>query len=196
MTRSSSRPYTAPILTAAFALFTGLSVCGSASGQSPPQEAPKTTVHHQYLNVLAGDWTTESKLVAPGQKPITAKGTARIRPVLGAQFILEERSGKLLGKDASSVRLYGYNTHTKRFEAVMAYAGSSALATLSGASVDGRTLKLSGLSTGKRGEVKTEITIFLENPSSFTVTLRQPGSSDLVVTTVYKRAPGKAAPKK
>ncbi|MAB88537.1 MAG: hypothetical protein CMJ90_03650 [Planctomycetes bacterium] len=199
MTHSSNRPLIIPVLAGAFALFTVMSAAEAASGQSPQQEKPKATVHHQYLNVLAGEWITKSRLVSPAQKPIETTGKASIRPVLGGRFVLEERTGKLLGNDASTVRLYGYNTSTKRFEAVMAYAGSSALTTFSGTSTDGRTLTLSGVSTGKKGKAKTEMDIFLENPGSFTVTLRQPDNGDLVVTTVYKRAPkapGKAAQKK
>ena len=94
----------------------------------------------------------------------------------------------MLGNDASSVSLYGYNVDSKRFEAAMAYAGSSALTTLTGTSTDGRTLKLTGVSTGKTGVAATDMSLLLENPGSFTITIGPKGGGGPLVTIIYKRA--------
>ncbi len=189
MTLSNCRALILPAIVGTVAFFTGISVPDTAADKPAPQEAPKSTVYHQYLNVLVGDWLTTTRLAGPGGKPIESTGKARIRPLLGGRFILEEREGKVLGNDASSVSLYGYNINSKRFEAAMAYAGSSALTTLTGTSTDGRTLKLSGISTGKTGAVATEMSLRLENPSSFTITVGQKSGGGPVVTIIYKRAP-------
>lgn len=99
----------------------------------PSGEMARPGPMHQHMGTLAGEWTTVTKFRGtPDAKPVETEGRATLSMILDGRFLREESSGKFMGKDVKSVKLYGYNMDSKHFESVWMYTESTAMLTMTG----------------------------------------------------------------
>lgn len=147
---------------------------------------------HQMLERLGGEYDTVIRVrMAPGAASETSYGYARLVPVLGGRFLLEEKLGHQLGGDYEGLRLYGFNEATRTYEAAWAYTESSAILLMEGArDTASPTLRFSGsflAPDAGRSLVRANIS---PRDGGFVVELlgRAPDGSDFVVVeTAYSR---------
>jgi hypothetical protein len=105
----------------------------TSKDEAPPAE--KLGPEHKELARLAGEYSTVAKFyVKPDDKPMVSKGTAKITSVLDGRFLLEENTGTQFGKPFRGLRLIGYNSSTKHYEASWTYSKSNAIMTMTGTS--------------------------------------------------------------
>ena len=79
------------------------------------EKAARPGPQHKALEALAGDWTFTSKFwLEPGKEPVSSKGTAKRKMILGGRFLQEEVVGEMFGKPFLGHGLTGYdNTQGK-----------------------------------------------------------------------------------
>jgi hypothetical protein len=173
-----------------------------ASAAAPSQEktnkggalaGEKLSAEHEELARLAGEYNTEAKFwLKPGDEPMVAKGTAKITSVLEGRFLLEENTGSLFGKPIKGLRLMGYNSETKQYEASWTYSMSTAIMTMTGTSKGkGKPIEWTGSFTAEKGERKTLHVITRSvNPDQFVVELiakTEDGKKGPTLETTYTR---------
>jgi len=112
---------------------------GSALGVAPAQTPPATrsearSAAHAWLLGLAGAYTTENTFSpAPGAPPRRSVGTATLTPVLDGGFLREEPSTEMgPGRVQAALKIWGYDTTTRRFQAAWTYTGSTSILLPSG----------------------------------------------------------------
>jgi hypothetical protein len=182
-------------------------VAGPAVGQSPGKVAVETAgneVHriaadgelgpaHNQLAKRVGKYSTVTRLIPqPGVTAIESSGTALITSVLGGRFLMEEDSGTFMEQPSAGLRLWGYNTVTREYEACWTYTMSTAMLSLTGTSQDGgKTVNFAGGYSdeyGARQRFKV-ITRQVDN-DHFAVELisqASDGKPGAVLTTTYTR---------
>jgi hypothetical protein len=136
------------------------SAAALAQEKTNKHEAPaadKLSREHEQLARLAGDYTTFSKFwIKPGDEPRVSKGTAKITSVLGGRFLLEENTGTQFGQPFQGLRLSGYNSGTKQYQASWVWSRTSAIMTMTGTSKgDGKPIEWMGTFTDEKGEKQT-----------------------------------------
>ena len=106
-----------------------VAIPNSAAGFSEPGQDDKTMMdamakaaapgeQHKQLGALAGTWMAEVKSwMAPGQPPMTAKGSATITPILGGRYIREDFSGEFMQMPFTGMGLTGYDNIAKKYVA-------------------------------------------------------------------------------
>jgi hypothetical protein len=140
----------------------GLLLASAGLSQDKPKKDAEPAAEgmgpeHKELARLAGEYTTESKFRAnPDDEPMVSKGTAKIKSVLDGRFLLEEDTGSLFGQAFKGLRLIGYNSATKRYEASWTYSRSNAIMTMTGASKGkGKPIEWKASYTDEKGQKKT-----------------------------------------
>lgn len=147
---------------------------------------------HQRLMKRAGEYTTSTKVAAPGQAGSESTGTAKITSALGGRFLLEENSGSMFGNPTSGLRLLGYNVAAKQYEGAWTYSGSTAVMTLVGTSKDdGKTIECSASYDAAPGAKQSFRAIYRElDDDRFSVELRSigpDGKDGASFVTTYSR---------
>ena len=151
---------------------------------------------HQRLARLVGEWETASKFVLPGQEAAESAGAAEFTTILGGRFLVEHSKGSMMGEEFSSMKLWGYNSASQRYESVWTYTGSTSMMTLTGSSKDdGKTVayEASYESAPGRREQMT-VTLDLAEEDRFTVKLTAKGpdgqpAPEMVTTYTRKKKP-------
>jgi hypothetical protein len=133
------------------------SVAAMSQEKSNKNKAPAADKHspeHEELARLAGDYSTVSKFcMKPGDEPLASKGTARITSILGGRFLMEENTGTQFGQPFQGLRLVGYNSGTKQYQASWTYSMSTAIMCLTGTSKRlGKPIEWTGSFTDDKGE--------------------------------------------
>lgn len=120
-------------------------------------DAAKLSSEHKKLASLAGEYTTVAKFwIKPGDEPTVSKGTAKITSVLDGQFLLEENTGTQFGKPFKGLRLIGYNSATKQYEASWTYSMSTAIMTMTGTCKgEGMPIEWTASFKNEKGEQQT-----------------------------------------
>jgi hypothetical protein len=122
--------------------------------------------------------------MTPDAEPQTSTGAAKFTVILGGRFISEEDSGDMMGQPFSSLKIWGFNNGTKKYESVWAYTGSTSMMTLVGTSIDsGKTITYEGTYSPDAGE-----------PSKLTVTLKIADDDHFNVKIVHAAGDVKSAP--
>jgi hypothetical protein len=76
---------------------------------------PAPQKEHEWLKQLVGEWETEAEMiVAPGQPPVTSKGTENIRS-LGGFWSVAEMTTECQGVTVNGVMTIGYNPEKKKY---------------------------------------------------------------------------------
>jgi hypothetical protein len=149
-------------------------------------------VHQVWAN-RAGDYTTVSRIrMAPGAPAAESTGMAKLSLLLGGRFLLEENTGQQVGQAFAGRRLLGFNNGSQRYEAVWTWTLSTAILSLSGASLDGgRTVRLDGAYDDPGGVRQSLRAVYrFTDEDRFTLEVRgaAPDGNDFtVVETVYTR---------
>ncbi len=112
---------------------------------------------HQQLMRLAGEYDTVTKFsMQPGTPPIVSKGTVKITSVIDGRFLLEESTGTQFGRPIHGLRLIGYNSDAKQYEASWVYSMSTAIMSLTGTSAgEGKQIDWKATYSGANGEPHT-----------------------------------------
>jgi hypothetical protein len=165
-----------------------VSLAAMSQEKTNKDEAPaadKLSPEHEALAGLAGDYRTVAKFwMKPGDEPLVSKGTAKITSVLGGRFLLEENTGTQFGKPIQGLRLVGYNSGTKQYQAAWTYSMSTAIMTLTGTSKGaGKPIEWTGTYTDENGKKQTLYVI-----------TRKIDADQLVVDLFGKTADGKKGP--
>jgi hypothetical protein len=148
---------------------------------------------HDQLAKRVGKYSTVTRLIPkPGAPAMESSGTSRITSALGGRFLMEEDSGTFMGQASAALRLWGYNTVTKEYEACWTYTMSTAMLTLTGTSQDGgKTVTFAGGysdGTGTQQKFKV-ITRQMDNDRFFVELISQTsdGKQGAALTTTYIR---------
>jgi hypothetical protein len=151
-----------------------------------PQSSPagaKAETPQQFLAKRAGEWARVIRFVgqADGQsEPFS--GSAKMSPIHGGRFLLEEYNDVVFGKPVTGTRLFGYNTATGEYEAAFTNTSSSAILMLKGTSKDGgKVVDYSGESATTNG-----------NRFTLNVRVRQVDEDKIVMTFSMTGADGKS----
>jgi hypothetical protein len=142
------------IAAAGWLLASAVALAQEKTGKDGDSAARKLSPEHKELARLAGKYVTVAKFYArPGDEPMVSKGTARITSVLDGLFLLEENTGSQFGKPIKGLRLTGYNSATKHYEASWTYSMSTAIMTMTGKSKGkGKPIELTGSFTDEKGK--------------------------------------------
>lgn len=74
------------------------------------EKAARPGPQHKALAAMVGSWTFSSKMwLKPGGEPMTWKGTAERKMVLGGRFLQEDVTAELFGKPFRGRALNGYD---------------------------------------------------------------------------------------
>ena len=157
----------------------------AANAQETEMSAANPGPAHQQLSKRIGNYQTVTKFtMQPGGSATESSGTAKITGALGGRFLLEENSGTFMGQAIAGLRLMGYNSATKQYEACWTYTMSTAILTLAGISSDnGKTVNLKGSFVGEGGVSQT-----------LKVVTRQLDADHFVVDLIGSTADGKDGP--
>jgi hypothetical protein len=129
---------------------------------------------HARLARLVGEWGTVSKLSVPGQPAMESTATATFITTLGGRFLQEEGQSEMMGQSASSVKLWGYNNDSHKYESVWMWTMKTSMLTMKGESKDG-------------GKTIVYAASFDEDkPRPLTVTFKQADDDHFSVTVVGK----------
>lgn len=181
--------------TVAFAL---LSAAGGARAEEkknqsrmPSRASAEPGPVHQQMSMLAGEWTTVTKMrMGPDAKPQESEGKATLSMILDGRFLRDESTGKFMGRDVKSLKIYGYNTEARRFEGVWMYTQSNAIMTLTGTTEDdGKTVNWAASVEGPGGKMDFRIVTRVQDEDHFTVEMhaKGPDGKDISFETVYTR---------
>jgi hypothetical protein len=163
----------------------------TSKDEGPAAEKPGS--EHKKLASLAGEYTTVAKFsIKPGDEPTLSKGTAKITSVLDGQFLLEENTGTQFGKPIKGLRLIGYNSATKQYEASWIYSMSTAIMTMTGTRKgEGKPIEWMASFKNDKGEQQTLYVITrIIDASEFVVELfgkTEDGKKGPTVETTYTR---------
>lgn len=99
-----------------------------------PVEPAERSDAHAWLLKLAGEYTTENSYSpAPGAPPRRSLGTATLAPMLEGGFLREESASEAgPGRVQRSLKIWGYDEASRRFQAAWTYTGSTAILLLTG----------------------------------------------------------------
>ena len=115
---------TVTAIIAAAALAAGLATAPATQQDPPtggegmegmPPMPPPPGEHHEWLQQLVGEWTTESEM-APGMPDMKTTGTDTVRS-LGGRWILCDHAGEFPGMGPfTAVLTLGYNPETGKYQ--------------------------------------------------------------------------------
>jgi hypothetical protein len=140
--------------------------------EHPPDEPGPI---HKGMAKLAGNYKTTTKFAfSPDAKPEETTGTAKLTSVMDGRFLLEENTGKMMGKDYKGLKLWGYNGVAGQFESTWTYTEATGMMRLVGTSNDdGKTIQWKA--TVDMGKGSDPMTLYAEthlvSPDQFTVEL-------------------------
>jgi hypothetical protein len=163
---------------------------GSAA-QDDEHAAPAK--QHERLMKLAGRYSTVTKFTTPdGSAMPGSTGEATFTSTLGGRFLLQEEKGTMMGQSFEARKMYGYNTASKRYEALWVYTGATAMMSMTGASADdGKTITFAASYDGAGGAPsKLDIVITETGPDTLTIAMKSkaaPGEKSAVMETTYTR---------
>ncbi len=104
----------------ATAAISGGFVVLSFASALPAQEAPAAPApqkEHEWLRQFAGEWESEAEApTAPGQPPVTCKGTISAR-MLGGFWVVSDIKGDMFGTQITALQTIGYDPQTKKYVA-------------------------------------------------------------------------------
>jgi hypothetical protein len=145
---------------------------------------------NQKLAQHAGKYVAKTKFdMGNGAPPMESQGEATFESVLGGRFLLQRETNSLMGQSFESLKMYGYNVESGRYEGTWTYTESTAIMHLNGTSTDnGKTIVFTATYEGKdRKPSEFEITLREIDASSFSTKLVDKASSATFETT-YTRA--------
>jgi hypothetical protein len=147
---------------------------------------------HQELARLAGEYNTVTKFsMQPGAEPSTSRGTAKLTSVLDGQFLLEESAGTQFGRPIRGLRLIGYNTAAKQYEACWTYTMSNAIMTMTGTSAgEGKPIEWKASYATQKGSQTLSIVTRIVDADNFVVEMisKAPdGKKGPTLETTYTR---------
>jgi hypothetical protein len=183
-------------------LITGASLAGlqpekAAGGGEQPEEVTDRSAsnpgpEHERLAKLAGTWETSTKFEGPGMEAEESKGESKLSVVLGGRFLREEDTGTMMGQPYTSLKFWGFNNGSKKYESVWMYTGGTAMMTMTGESKDeGKTVVYDASyvnEVGQKQEMK--ITFKQVDVDHFAVTLAavmEGAEAGPSMTTTYTR---------
>jgi hypothetical protein len=102
------------------------------------------TPEHRWLQRLVGEWTCENSFVtAPGEPPMTGRGTESVRSVGGLWVVDEGRTTMPDGTPGTTIITFGFDRRRRRFTGSFVGSMMTHLWLYDGAlAADGRTLIL------------------------------------------------------
>ncbi len=72
--------------------------------------------HHKKLDAFAGTWeTVPSVMTEPGKDPVTSKGTAEFKWMLGGRYMQQDFSGSMMGMPMNGIGFNGYDKNQKTY---------------------------------------------------------------------------------
>jgi hypothetical protein len=179
-----------------------LSLVVMSSAQEAKKPAPSSAQDHsahmaaapaaanQKLAQHAGKYVAKTKFdMGNGAPAMESQGEATLESVLGGRFLLQRETNSMMGQSFESLKMYGYNVESGRFEGTWTYTESTAIMTLNGTSTDGgKTIVFKATYEGKdRKPSEFEITLREIDANSFSTKLVDKASSATFETT-YTRA--------
>jgi hypothetical protein len=155
-----------------------------SAGNSSPQ--------HQQLARLVGEYDTVTKfLMKPGAEPSVSKGTAKLTSVVDGQFLLEESASTQFGRPIEGLRLIGYNTAAKQYEACWTYSMSNAMMTMTGTSAgEGKPIEWKASYAREKGPKTLSIVTRIVDADHFVVEMiskASDGANGPTLETTYSR---------
>jgi hypothetical protein len=148
---------------------------------------------HAKLMKLVGDWDEVTKMELPGMPATETKGSATIKSALDGRFLHEEATGEFTNMPLKSMKFWGYNMGSKKYEGTWAWTMSTSLLHLTGTSTDeGKTINLDAwyeAANGHKDEFKVHYTF--TDDDHFTVRMdgnkMADGNPGPVMTSTYSR---------
>jgi hypothetical protein len=93
---------------------------------------------NQKLVAHAGKYVANTKFdMGNGAPPMESTGEATFESVLGGRFLVQRETNTMVGMPFESLKMYGYNADSGRYEGTWTYSGSTAIMSLNGTSTDG-----------------------------------------------------------
>ena len=74
------------------------------------QELSRTTVHHDRVKKLSGQWEVTVRSPLPGGKTREDKGTVFGMPTLGGRYVILSYKMSILGRDIEALQMIGFDT--------------------------------------------------------------------------------------
>ena len=100
---------------------------------------------HETLATYAGDWDYEvSMQAAPGGPPMTQKGTATAKTILGGRFLELEASGSFMGQPFESLTILGFDRRHEAWTTVGFDNHGTYWVSASGKSLENGTIRMHG----------------------------------------------------
>lgn len=147
---------------------------------------------HAELAKLAGQYTTQNRVVASGATLAESSGEASISAILGGRFLLEQNKGAMFGHAYDGLRVYGYNNSMRRYDAFWLYTDSTAVMTMTGASNDGgKTITFASEFHQAQGPAKFHVLLRVVNADKFVTELHTADSRGPVLEATYTRVGAK-----
>lgn len=162
---------------------------GSTQDNAEHMDTPPGPMN-QKLAQRAGKYVAKTKFdMGNGAPPMESTGDATFESVLGGRFLLQRETNNMMGMPFESLKLYGYNVDSGRFEGTWTYTGSTAVMPLNGTSTDGgKTIVFEASFEGKaRARTELEITLREIDADSFSTKLVDKATKASFETT-YTRA--------
>jgi len=91
---------------------------------------------HKQLEKLVGEWETITTLSQFGERSKVSRGVAHLTMELGDRFLREEETFDMQGVPTKSIRLWGYNTSSGRYESNWRWTWHNSMISLRGRSED------------------------------------------------------------
>jgi hypothetical protein len=163
----------------------GLALSDDKGAKAKEGMADKPGPVHEALARRAGDYDTVSRFTpSAGATPVESKGTAKITPAVDGRFLLEESTGTLFGQPVKALRLLGYNSRTKQYEATWTYSMATGMMSMTGTSSDGgKTIEWTEINPTGRGAA-----------SPLHITTRYIDDDKFVTEMTMRAADGKVGP--
>lgn len=144
------------------------------AGQPEQQDlmASEPGPEHQRLAKLVGTFTTEVTFTGVGPEPVKSSGEAKLDMALGGRFLEMRETESMMGQPVETLKFWGFNNGTKKYESVWMYTGSTSMMTMTGEAKEDGAVALDASyadEMGKREQMKVEFKI--ANDDHFTVTL-------------------------
>lgn len=178
-------------------LLTAASVQVRGADAKPPSKA------HAQMKRLVGNWLTEMKSFYPDpNKPQVTKGRARIRMILGGNFMEQRYAGVVDGKKYQGIATSGYDTAKKKYVGTWIDSLNTGIMVTEGTyDVKTQTLTETGEMSGPGGAVKVKnVTKYMTNDHFvFTMYMVTPQGEQKAFSITYRRIQqkkGKKAKKK
>ena len=111
------------------------------------QEASTPGAPHKALEMMAGEWASETKvwMAGPDAPPEVTKGSSSMKMVLGGRFLQQDMTGEMMGMKMVGLGLTGYDNIKKKYVASWVDNTSTALFTMEGtASADNMVITMEG----------------------------------------------------